>query len=325
MKAGVALLLAASAEALNATVSKRTTVKLDITTNGIKATREFSYYVPNGCSNSQCPMLFEFHGQYGSIGTYYDQTASSNGIIMVNMQGLGDGGCGTGWNTVVGDQDISGSCTSPTLPGSCCYDSCKEMNTCSNQAGCRWATCHDDVEFTRQVVDNMRNRVNAGDIFVTGESNGGMFTHALMTALPGLFKAFVPVYGLPLTGQWDLGSDVTSGLAGKSVFYMHGRSDGTIPAAGGNAGGWFYVAERDAMQTLASLNGCSSSTSSWSTPYDGGRKNTACIKHDGCPSGVTIAQCLYDGDHGAFPNNGNDLLFWFLTQNTQNTFEVVSV
>jgi len=299
---------------VNTTVAGRASRSININSNGLSATRLYEYYTPAKCTNSQCAMVLEFHGQYGSIVDSYDGQSESFGVITVYLQGLGDGGCGTGWNTIAPGQDISGSCTSPSLSGTCCYQSCSS-STCSNSnTGCRWATCHDDVAFTAGVLDEMKSAFNVGEVYLTGGSNGGMFAHTLMTTMPGTFKAVVPVYGLPLVGQWDLGQDVPSALASTSVLYVHGNKDRVIPVGGGFAGGWEYVSAAEAMQKLAENAGCGSSTSSWNTPYDGGRKKISCEKHNNCPAGVTIALCMFNGGHGAWPNEGNDLVYWLLTQ-----------
>merc|ERR1712048_1155988 len=109
---------------------------------------------------------------------------------------------------------------------------------------------------------------------------GGMFVHTLMTTMPTTFKAVVPVFGLPLVGQWNIGRyGVPETLSSVSVLYMHGRSDTVIPAHGGWAGGWNYVSGKQAMQALASVHGCSPTTLTWSTPFDGGDKNVSCVKH----------------------------------------------
>jgi len=285
-----------------------------VTVDGVQ--REYQYLLPSTCSDKACPMLLDYHGQGGSVRWEdYDQAALNAGYIMVYLQGLGDGGCGTGWNTIAKGQDISNTCEDPkTMSGSCCYDSCKEAGCCTDSSiGCRWATCADDVKFTQEVISAMGTEVQYSHIFSTGESNGGMMQHTLMTSLPTTFKAIVPVYGLPLIGQWEVGSDtgVPTSLKGTSVLYMHGRDDSTIPYKGGWAGGWNYVSEMDAMKALAQINGCDSTASPWSTPYDGLQSHTSCVKMDNC-NGVTIAECLYDGEHGAWPTNGNELLFWWL-------------
>ena len=304
--------------AVNATVGSRTTRNIDIDSNGNSATREYSYFVPEQCSGRQCPMVLEFHGQYGSIPNVgYDGEAASFGFVVVYLQGMGDGACGTGWNTIAPGQDISSTCESPKMSGTCCYRSCSRSTCSNNNRGCRWATCHDDVAFTAAVLDEMRSAVNVGDVYVTGGSNGGMMTHTLMTTMPETFKGVVSVCGLPLAGQWEAGQyGVPSALSGTSVLYMHGRSDGVIPAEGGWAGGWNYVSIAEAMRTLAANHGCASTTSAWSTKYDGGNSDVACVKHDNCPDGVTIAQCLYNGGHSAWPPNGNEMVFWFLAEHT---------
>ena len=73
--------------AVNATVGSRTTRNIDIDSNGNSATREYSYFVPEQCSDRQCPMLLEFHGQSGSIpnGVGYDGEAASFGFVVVYL------------------------------------------------------------------------------------------------------------------------------------------------------------------------------------------------------------------------------------------------
>jgi len=303
-----------AATAVNST-GTRTSRSININSNGLSATRQYTYYTPSQCTNSKCNLALEFHGQYGRIGSSYDGQAESYGMILVYLQGMGDGGCGTGWNTIAPGQDISDTCTSPTLSGTCCYDSCSSSQCRNNDRGCRWATCHDDVAFTQGVLDAMRSTFNIGDVYLTGGSNGGMFAHTLMTTMPGTFKGVVPVYGLPLVGQWELGSNgVPSALASTSVMYFHGNNDRTIPVDGGYAGGWNYVSAAEAMDKLADNAGCGSSMSSWSTPYDGGRRNIRCEKKNNCPAGVTIGLCLYNGGHSTWSSEFNDLVFWLLNQ-----------
>lgn len=295
------------------------------------AQREFQSYVPSSCNGRSCPMLLSYHGQWGSIPHQgYDHAANDHGYIMVYLQGMGGGGCGTGWNTIALGQDISNTCTDPhIMSGTCCLQTCADAGCCTQQnRGCRWATCADDVKFTEHVISAMGNDVQYSNIFATGQSNGGMFMHNLMTSLPTTFKAIVPVYGLPLVGQWDAGSatGVPHSLQGTSVLYMHGRNDHTIPHDGGLADGWRYVSGADAMRALASVNsvnGCEETVSSWSTPYDGMSSHTACMKTDGC-NGVTIAHCLYDGNHGAWPADGDELLFWWLNNHAATSNEVHS-
>jgi len=304
--------VALTIDAANVTSGKRH--KESVSVDGVQ--REYQYFVPSSCSTKSCPMLLAYHGQYGHIErTGYDNAADSHGYIMVYLQGMGDGGCGTGWNTVAKGQDISNTCEDPhTMDGTCCYTSCADAGCCTDgNRGCRWATCADDVKFTQEVISAMSNVVQYGDIFATGQSNGGMMQHNLMTSMPTTFKAIVPVYGLPLVGQWEIGSatGVPPSLKGTSVLYMHGRSDQVIPYKGGWMGGFNYVSEMDAMKALASVNGCSSTASAWNTPYDGLSSHTSCVKMDDC-NGITIAECLYDGYHGAWPTDGDELLFWWL-------------
>jgi poly(3-hydroxybutyrate) depolymerase len=59
-----------------------------------------------------------------------------------------------------------------------CYDSCKKLNKC---ARCNWATCTDDVAFVRTLIKRLDDGycTDSGKLYVSGASNGGMFTYYL--------------------------------------------------------------------------------------------------------------------------------------------------
>lgn len=61
-------------------------------------------------------------------------------------------------------------------------------------------------------------------------------THWLYANMPTTFAAWVPIYGLPLTGF----ATVPTSVAPSSIMALHDRSDTVIPASGGWAGGWNY-------------------------------------------------------------------------------------
>ena len=76
-----------------------------------------------------------------------------------------------------------------------------------------------------------------------------MFTHHLVTSLPGTFRVAVPCFGTPLLGYLTgaryqlLSASAASAARRTALLSLHGRSDPTIPAQGGrDADGWLYAA-----------------------------------------------------------------------------------
>jgi poly(3-hydroxybutyrate) depolymerase len=73
---------------------------------------------------------------------------------------------------------------------------------------------------------------------VSGNSNGGMFVYYLTSQMPELIKSYALIAGQPLVGTLDTGVEARESY----IISLHGRSDGTLPAAGGidDGGEWMY-------------------------------------------------------------------------------------
>jgi predicted esterase len=84
-----------------------------------------------------------------------------------------------------------------------------------------------DVNFIDEMVKSLKTNYNidSNAIFVIGESNGAMFSHYLVSQLPNLARAVMPIYGLPLVGKLN----VPKTLSNTPILQMHDRSDTTIP------------------------------------------------------------------------------------------------
>jgi len=290
--------------------------------NGLSTQRSFTSFVPEIYDTSDevtpYPLMFYFHGQYGNA--HSDASSSSYvdyPMIQLYPQGIGPqdgGGCGTGWDTGPSGHDAN-TCTSEAYSSSCCYDSCKAIGLCSGSgknANCGWSTCYSDSQFVLDLLNKTTTElcVDLNSIFVTGLSNGGMLTHYLYQELPGIFSAAMPVYGLPLVGY----NTVTNANNATSILQLHDRSDTIIPVSGGDAGGWYYESADDVLGAWASVHGCSSSDTPTTTPYDGGKTNLACTEWAGCAGGKRVMLCMYDGQHGSWPSQGEALTFWFFNQ-----------
>lgn len=222
--------------------------------------------------------------------------------------------CGTGWNIGAGGHDPN-TCNSKAKKGStCCYETCMSLDVCTgddDENNCGWSTCFNDVYFFEEALAKVASEVcvDLDAVFLTGASNGGMMTHALSSALPTTFKAVMPVYGLPLVGHID----VPQALEDTWILQLHDRSDHTIPYAGGYAGGWNYESAVDTLAAWAEVHECDSSPVNTTTPYDGGDKNLACTEWPSCSKG-RVMFCLYDGVHGSWPPQEEDLTWWFFSQ-----------
>ena len=161
-------------------------------------------------SESDCtpiPIVVGFHG--------YDQTGTSPHSWKSRLEGKG---AAVGFISLypTGDRtpnsyDPSGTSTNWAVP------SCQDPNDgCEEEENCDW--CGDwnednavstqrEIDFTRAIIKwTMDNHcVDPGQIFATGFSNGGLWSHELARnpATSELFKAIVPVDGVDQAGIND--------------------------------------------------------------------------------------------------------------------------
>ena len=51
-------------------------------------------------------------------------------------------------------------------------------------------------------------------------------------------------------------------------------------------------------------------------PYDGGPQRLSCAEYSGCRGGARVAQCMYDGTHGVWPDQprADELIWWWMQQ-----------
>ena len=95
-------------------------------------------------------------------------------------------------------------------------------NCCGYASGSR----SDDVGFTKVVIADIREKANVGNIFATGMSNGGMFSHRLGCEMPETFTAIAAVAG---TNNFD-GCNPQEPV---SVLNIHGLQDQHLLFYGG--------------------------------------------------------------------------------------------
>lgn len=97
---------------------------------------------------------------------------------------------------------------------------------------------------------------------------------------------------------------------------IHGTKDTTVPANKSLSGdGYYYTTVADIFSTWGKANGCTGSTSHYSTPYDG-QSSLYCVNHGSC-SGGDLVRCAWNGGHNWFANSASKnggLVTYFLMQ-----------
>lgn len=184
--------------------------------------RTFHVHVPSTYDAARpAPLVLAFHGRGGSgkgmvALTGFNRLADARGFIVVYPDGVNGS-----WND-----------GRPAMPAT--------------------AQGVDDVEFVRQLLGELRGRLNVDPhrIYATGMSNGGVFAQRLAGALAPTIAAVAPVAGL-----LDRAVPLPSALpAPVSVILVHGTSDPVVPWGGGAVGSGLSATATAAA--WAALNGC---------------------------------------------------------------------
>merc|ERR1712048_75662 len=145
--------------------------------------------------------------------------------------------------------NAAGTVFSPGPEGPTCTNAGSNPSYCYNSCSCRslqcwWTTCHNEVSakgtgysgingYIPSLYDTLESQlcVDTTREYVAGESNGGIMTYELATAMSSRFAAAVPQFGSFHKG--------------------------------------YYTPTATIFSKFASANGCSGSSSQYKTPYDG--------------------------------------------------------
>lgn len=224
--------------------------------------------------------------------------------ITVYPQGMSDDPVNhdQGWNVPYNTNDMQ--ICKPDTWGPC-YDSCNQLSLCYT---CSWTTCYDDVAFVDALIEKLDEElcIDKENLHTSGASNGAMFTYYLSSQRPGMFQSWWLNYGQPLLGYLKSPAEMND----KKLLAIHGRSDVTIPIAGGIDGDnqWIYEPEDSMITQWAVIQDCNmTSYAHVKTPFDHAVHNkTAIGSHlkcfeytEGCKG--RVMRCFYNGAHGDDP------------------------
>ena len=153
--------------------------------NNITYNRTYDYYIPSSYDGSEAvPLLFSFHGlgsdPEGQIElTEFDALAEQEGFIAVFPK------------ATALDPESYPACAQylPELPGA------EIMWNIGMNWTLQYCAGIDDVEFTSDMVDWFEGNYNIDEnrIYVTGMSNGAMFSYYVALMLPDTFAGVAPV------------------------------------------------------------------------------------------------------------------------------------
>jgi len=170
--------------------------------------------------------------------------------------------------------------------------------------------------------------IDLARIYLQGESNGAMLAYYLLHKMPNTFAAMSPWYGQPLAGHGLNEAHIRNSghmLQETGILQLHLRQDVTVPFAGGvSEDKWIFEPISGELQKWARNHDCEPSSASISTQWDGGSLNFRCEEFLRCQKRRRIIGCLYDGEHGTWPegSNGNDIAVWFFRQHARKSFSL---
>jgi polyhydroxybutyrate depolymerase len=116
----------------------------------------------------------------------------------------------------------------------------------------------DDVEFTRQLLDDLQTVANVDRrrIFATGMSNGAMMAYRVAAELSDRIAAIAPVSG-------PMGTETCRPSRPVSVMHFHGDADEFAPFAGGRGrgpSGTDFFSVDHSIKAWVAANGCDTQT-----------------------------------------------------------------
>lgn len=174
----------------------------------------------------------------------------------------------------------------------------------------------DDVEFTRQLLDNLATSANidAKRVFATGMSNGGIMAYLLASELSDRIAAIAPVAG-------PMGTETCNPKRPVSVIHFHGTADENAPFKGGKgeksiSGTDFYSVDHS-IQAWVKANGCMEEPAVIRLPDEANDGTTITRKtYGGGKAGAEVVLVVIEGGGHTWP--GQEPRLKALGKSTEN-------
>lgn len=243
--------------------------------------RQVLVHLPAGHDAARpAPLVLAFHGGGGHAAYMADDSkyglqkkADEAGFIVAFPNGYSrlPGGRFATWNA-----------------GACCGDARDKGS--------------DDVAFARAVVTALKARFNvdAGRVFATGMSNGGMLSHRLACEAADVFRAVAAVAGTDATARCAPARPV-------GVLHIHARDDDHVLFNGGAGPGAFrdeskvmdFVSVPETVARWVQRNHCAATPQRLAGQPGGA--GASCEAYTGCDAGVSVQLCVTDTGGHSWP------------------------
>ncbi|KQW46387.1 MULTISPECIES: PHB depolymerase family esterase [unclassified Roseateles] len=240
--------------------------------------RKVLVHLPTGYDASKpAPLVLAFHGGGGHAEYMADDAkyglqkkADEAGFVVAFPNGYSKlpGGKFATWNA-----------------GGCCGDARDKGS--------------DDVGFARATVKAIQARysIDAGRVFATGMSNGGMLSHRLACEAADVFRAVAAVAGTDATASCTRSKPI-------SVLHIHARDDTHVLFNGGAGADAFrdeskvmaFTSVADTISRWVQRNRC---TAPPQRTLD--QPGAYCETHSGCAGGTAVQLCVTETGGHSWP------------------------
>ncbi len=236
--------------------------------------RKALVYIPESAKTRSLPLIFAYHGRGGSMEMANERYKFSKywpDAIVVYPQGLRNSG------KLFGKEDPRAGW---------------QMQT--GQSGDR------DVKFFDTMLSYFKEnyRVDPGQVFLTGHSNGGYFTYVLWAMRGDVFAAVAPTAAATNTLILDQpGASLKGVLQPKTAFILSGEKDDLVK----------YEWQVETLRSVLELNGCD---------VKKGKKTSEYVTVYPSSKGTSVTTYIHPKGHG-FPSEASPYVLEFFKNNIE--------
>ena len=234
--------------------------------------RHYLIYVPDTYDKTiKTNIVFGFHGYGGTASGFesevsggFNKLADKYNFIAVYPESTyfydKENTLVTTFNDIIretSDNEISNNCLAddkriiyPKFPN-------------CDRGRCGWAPCVDDTQFIKKLIDNLKIEFNVKDVYLIGNSTGGMFVNSYVCKYPKSVKAAISINGLPRYGFSCVPDEPVNFISYASL------KDKTIPPIGKiSYDGLFYETQSEFIENWRNTFNCKNQKKSLFKHYE---------------------------------------------------------